>query len=99
MKKLETTARILALIAIASLAGCVREVIVRNRPPVERVEVIEARPSPQHVWIAGHWTWEGEWVWVKGHWEAPPRERAEWVPGHWVERPNGWVWVEGHWRD
>jgi hypothetical protein len=63
------------------------------------VEVMEAGPSPRHMWIPGHWKWEGEWVWMKGHWEVPPRERADWVPGHWAERPRGWVWVEGHWRE
>ncbi len=88
-----------ALAVLTTLGGCAGEMIVRDRPPAERVEVIEGRPSPQHVWIAGHWNWDGQWVWLKGHWEVPPRERAEWVPGHWAERPRGWVWVEGHWRD
>jgi hypothetical protein len=99
MNKSRTTKMLGAALLLIAFGGCAREIIVRDRPPAARVEVIEARPSPAHVWIAGHWNWDGEWVWIKGHWEVPPRERAEWIPGHWVERPRGWVWEEGHWRD
>jgi len=90
---------LIAFVIVAALSGCVREVIVRDRPPAARVEVVEARPSAAHIWIAGHWSWEGEWVWTRGHWEVPPREGGVWIPGHWVERPRGWVWVEGHWQE
>ena len=99
MKRFQTVAMLGVFATMVFLAGCAGEVIVRDRPPAARVEVIEAGPSPRHVWIPGHWMWEGEWVWMKGHWDVPPRERAEWVPGHWAERPRGWVWVEGHWRE
>jgi hypothetical protein len=99
MERLRMTAMVIAFAAITSLAGCAGEVIVRDRPPAARVEVIEGSPSARHVWIPGHWAWEGEWVWKKGYWEVPPREHGEWIPGHWAERPRGWVWVEGHWRE
>ena len=99
MGKFHISALLVAFLAVSSLSGCVREVIVRDHPPAARVEVIENGPSPRHVWIPGRWKWEGEWVWIGGHWDVPPRERAVWEPGHWVERPGGWVWVEGHWRD
>ena len=76
----------------------VEEVIVTEAPPPPREEVIIERPSPRHVWVAGHWQRAGnEWVWQHGHWLQPPRLGAGWVPGHWDQRPRGWVWVPGHW--
>ena len=73
--------------------------VVVEAPPPPREEVIIVRPSPAHVWVAGHWGRRGgEWVWVGGSWTLPPRRYAVWVPGHWVHRYRGWVWVPGHWR-
>jgi hypothetical protein len=37
-------------------------VIVETRPP---------RPSPEHVWVQGHWGWHDErhgWSWNPGMW-------------------------------
>ncbi len=67
-------------------------------PPPMREEVVVPAPSPQHVWIQGHWAWNGGWVWQPGYWAIPPRPYAQWVPGHWRHQPGGWVWVAGHWR-
>lgn len=75
------------------------EVIVRVRPPVAIVETRPARPSPNHVWIAGYHSWNGSaYVWVPGRWDVPPRPHARWVAHRWVHRGGGYVLVEGHWR-
>jgi hypothetical protein len=51
-------------------AGCTVEerTVVRERP-VERVEVVPARPSAEHVWVRGRWEMRGgEWIWIEGRW-------------------------------
>jgi hypothetical protein len=58
-------------------------------PPPVREEVMVPAPSPQHVWIQGHWAWNGRWVWQPGYWVIPPRPYAKWVPGHWRRQPGG----------
>ena len=73
-------------------------VVVRERPPVEREEIIPAAPGAAYVWHAGYWRWRnGGWVWEPGHYVERPHPSAVWVPGHWVERRYGWAWVPGHW--
>jgi WXXGXW repeat (2 copies) len=99
---------LLALITLLTVSACVveprarvgvsAEVVVREPPPPPREEVIVAAPSPRHVWIPGHWQWEGHWVWLPGHWEKPPRRTATWVPGHWAARGDAWAWIPGHWK-
>jgi hypothetical protein len=67
-------------------------------PPPLRQEVMVPPPSPQYVWIQGHWAWNGRWMWEPGYWVIPPRPYARWVPGHWRHHRDGWVWVPGNWR-
>ena len=77
----------------------VAEVIVAREPPAPIVEVIPLAPSPNHVWIAGFWSWrEGKHVWVAGHYVMRLHPHAVWVTGRWERRPLGWVWIEGFWR-
>lgn len=79
----------------------VREVVVTEAPPAPRVEVIGVAPSPRHVWISGHWAWDGRgrhYAWVNGYWEVRPREYASYTPGHWERTGNTWVYVEGYWK-
>ena len=68
-------------------------------PPAPQPEtVVVVRPSPQHVWIAGHWVWRGRWIWIGGRW-ALGTSGAVWIPGYWHHGPKGrWHWVRGHWR-
>lgn len=73
------------------------EVVVKTRPPVERVEVIPVAPSAQHVSIKGHWHWNGgEWVWNPGRYELA-RAGFRWIPPQYVERGGGFYFVAGHW--
>jgi len=89
----------------ALLVGCVGPapvhgaVYVDVAPPADQIEVVGVAPSGQHVWIAGHYSWDGHrYVWAGGHWEVRPRERARWVPGRWRRYHGRWYWTEGHWR-
>ena len=35
-----------------------------------------------HVWVPGHWQWNGrDYVWVRGHYEAQRPERRHCPPG------------------
>jgi len=73
------------------------EVVVQQAPPPEIVEVQPARPSPGHVWINGHWYWNGvRYQWAGGHWENG-RGRG-WERAHYERRGPGWVFVQGRWR-
>lgn len=74
-------------------------VVVLTPPPPPRREVIIARPSFRHVWIAGYWVWHGgRHVWVAGHWEVPPTGYVAWVAPRWEVRHGGYVFISGHWR-
>jgi hypothetical protein len=96
----------IAASAVVSLSsfGCAHHppphahhVVVRARPPVEKVEVVTATPGPGYIWVKGHWRHDGStYLWVAGHWEAP-RPSATWRAGHWEEEDGGWYWVEGEW--
>ena len=54
--------------------------IVDTHPPASRHEVPSERPSPQHVWLKGHYDHNGtDWVWHEGRWEQPPAFKVAWV--------------------
>jgi hypothetical protein len=62
-------------------------------------EIIEERPSSQHVWISGHWRWqEGRYAWIAGRWDLPPRGNVVWVEPRWERRSGGHIFIEGFWR-
>jgi hypothetical protein len=102
--------KLLAVACLIGMVGCGGPpppppppgvVYVRSAPPSEVVEVVPAQPSAEHVWIRGHYRWDGvaaAYVWVPGHWQQRPAGYKRWVPGHWYERNGAWYWVEGHWR-
>jgi hypothetical protein len=72
---------------------------VSAAPPPVRVEVQPARPSPNHLWIAGHWGWRGgRHEWLGGHWAIPPQPGYVWEPARWTQENGQWVFFEGHWR-
>jgi hypothetical protein len=91
----------LAAVLISLVAGIASaaSVVVTIRPPAPRVEVRSASPSASHVWVAGHWKWNGKrWLWVDGSWKRKPAPGSRWVAGHWKRHHGGWLWVPGHWR-
>lgn len=63
-------------------------------------DAITAQPSPQHVWISGHYRFQdGKYVWTPGTWELPPIDAAVWVAPKWETRANGYVLIDGYWRE
>jgi hypothetical protein len=89
----------LPALAQVSVQFSVPGVRVVAPPPPPRVEVQMARPSPNHVWIAGHYAWRGgAHVWLPGHWAMPPSGGYTWEPARWVNQNGQWVFYEGHWR-
>ncbi len=81
--------------------GAERVVYVSAAPPAEIVEAVPAQPSPDHVWIRGHYRWDANhaaYIWLPGHWQVHPAGYVRWVPGHWQQADGRWYWVEGHWR-
>lgn len=58
------------------------------------------QPSPQHVWVPGHWRWsEGAYVWETGRWEIPPAANVTWQAPTWEKQANGYVLREGFWGE
>jgi hypothetical protein len=69
-------------------------------PPPPRAEVRWTAPSPEHVWIAGHWGFDnhdGGWVWHSGYYEYPPVPWARWHPAYGKNFHGEYYWVKGHW--
>lgn len=68
--------------------------------PPSTTDSVEDQPSPQHVYISGHWTWkDGAYTWVSGAWELPPSNSAEWIAPRWEKKENGYVLQEGYWQE
>jgi hypothetical protein len=93
----------LGAVSVAS-ADPVRVEVVVPAAPAPRVEVIPARPSAYHTWVAGYWHWhpgERRWIWNSGYWmphyvtTAPPVARIE-TPGP-APSPNH-LWIKGYWK-
>jgi hypothetical protein len=83
---------------LSARAQVVPGVRVAVAPPPPREEIRPVAPSPNHVWIPGHWAWRnGAHVWFQGHWAMPPAAGYHWVAARWVNEGGGWVYYEGHW--
>jgi len=79
------------LIAAPHAASAAPVVEVRVAPPVTRVEVVPARPSPHHFWVHGYWGWNGHaHYWVPGRYEVVR-------PGYAYREPR-WERVHDHYR-
>ena len=73
--------------------------IVTQAPPTLQQEVVLARPSPQHVWLPGYWTWRNDrYEWMAGHWELPPTSSTVWVAPRWEQQGNAYKFYEGYWN-
>ncbi len=86
-------------VAVVAPVPVVRFTYVEREPPPVRYERLPDPPTPEHHWVAGHWSWDDRaYVWVPGYYQARPRPGVAWVNGHWERHERGWYWVEGHWR-
>lgn len=73
-------------------------VVVMQAPPQAQQEVPSPRPSRDHVWVPGYWSWRNSrYEWMAGRWEVPPRAGAVWVPPRWQPEGNSWRFYEGYW--
>ena len=73
--------------------------IVTAAPPALQSDVVLAQPSPESVWIAGHWTWrDTHYLWVSGRWEIPPHSDAVWVAPVCQPQGDGYRFTEGYWN-
>ncbi|HYP16886.1 MAG TPA: YXWGXW repeat-containing protein [Opitutus sp.] len=74
-------------------------VIVTQAPPTVQSESIPARPSSQHVWVPGYWTWRNSrYEWVAGRWTVPPRSGVTWIPPRWEQEGGAYRYYEGYWE-
>jgi hypothetical protein len=75
-------------------------VYVRSAPPPTATEVVAVAPGTEHVYVRGHWEWDGaRYAWVHSHYVKRPYPHATWVEAHWQDSPHGWYWQPGHWAE
>jgi hypothetical protein len=75
-------------------------VVVTQAPPSPQPEAVPARPSSDHLWVPGFWTWRNSrYEWMAGHWEVPPRAGARWVNPRWEPENGSYRFYEGYWAD
>lgn len=87
------------VVATAVVPNGVNSYIVVQAPPAPQPEAVPARPSSQHAWIAGYWTWQNNrYAWMAGHWEVPPHATAAWVNPRWVPESGAYRFYEGYWN-
>ena len=78
----------------------VNSYVVMQAPPAPQPpEAIPERPSSQHVWVAGYWTWQNNrYAWMAGHWEVPPYSNAKWTNPRWEPEGGAFRFYEGYWN-
>jgi hypothetical protein len=92
-----TTTAPATVAAVPSPTGA-SSIVVMQAPPAAQQEVPTPRPSRDHVWIPGNWSWKSDhYEWTAGHWEIPPREGAVWVPPRWQPEGSSFRFYEGYW--
>lgn len=73
-------------------------VIITQAPPAPQPEAVTARPSSDHVWVPGYWTWRNNrYEWMAGHWDLPPRSGAKWIAPRWETENGAYRFYEGYW--
>ena len=83
----------------AAAPGQPNTIVVTQAPPQPQQEMVTARPSSDHVWVGGYWTWRNNrYEWVPGHWVVPPRSGATWLPPRWETEGGAYRFYEGRWE-
>lgn len=73
-------------------------IVVTQAPPTAQSEVVPQRPSSNHVWVPGYWTWRNSrYEWVAGRWTVPPTSGATWIPPRWDAEGGAYRYYEGYW--
>ena len=61
--------------------------LARIEHPIDLKEDPGPSPSPDYMWVKGHWRWNDvQWIWVSGRWIPRPSQDAQWVPGYWFRK-------------
>ena len=79
--------------------GATTSYVVLQAPPASQPpQAIPAQPSPQHVWIAGYYTWQNNrYEWMAGRWDVPPFSGARWQNPHTESEAGAFRFYEGRW--
>ncbi|MCX6933741.1 MAG: YXWGXW repeat-containing protein [Verrucomicrobia bacterium] len=73
--------------------------MVPQAPPAMQAETVLARPSSDHAWVPGYWTWRNSrYEWMAGHWEVPPFSTAKWNTPRWEPEDGAYRFFEGYWN-
>ena len=84
---------------IVTTANGASYVVMQAPPAPQAPQAIPARPSAQHVWIDGYWTWQNNrYEWMAGHWELPPSSSAKWEYPHYASEGGAYRFYEGRWN-
>lgn len=88
-----------AYVTNAAVTPAVSTIVVTQAPPALQQEIVLAQPTPQHVWLAGYWTWrDSRYEWMAGRWELPPSSGSVWVAPRWEQQGNAYKFYEGYWN-
>ncbi len=86
------------VVAVAP-AGVSSYVVMAAPPAAPAPVAIPARPSSQHVWVAGYWTWQNNrYEWMAARWEVPPYAGAKWVNPRTESESGNYRFYEGYWK-
>ena len=83
------------LLGTAAIAQVVAEKPIAPRTIVQK----PPRPSNDHVWIDGEWTWNDKtstYEWERGGWTKAEAGKT-YKPGYWRKVEDGWEYVPGRW--
>lgn len=87
------------VVTTVSPAGASASYVVLQAPPAPQApQAIPSRPSAQHVWIDGYWTWQNNrYEWMAGHWDVPPFQGAKWQNPRVESEAGAFRFYEGRW--
>jgi hypothetical protein len=84
---------------VTTAGGTTSYVVLQAPPAPQAPQAIPERPSPQHVWIDGYWTWRNSrYEWMAGHWEVPPFSNAKWENPRVESDAGAFRFYEGRWN-
>ena len=94
-----TTQPTAVAVPVANAAPGTAVVVMQAPPPAPPPEAVTARPSSDHVWIPGYYTWRNNrYEWMAGHWEVPPYASAKWMTPRWQTESGAYRFYEGYWN-
>jgi len=86
------------ILLVLLLTSCGGVYYMSEAPPEPQIEEPGERPSPNQVWVSGHWRFlKGEYTWQAGEWlQVQPGKR--WIPAYWHKGSKGWRFFPGFWE-